>query len=66
MRALAALLKRAGLAERITRRHLDRIGEFLESARRGAALSLPGDCALVCRGERFWLGRSEHPRHTLS
>jgi hypothetical protein len=29
---------------------------FLASARRGAALSLPGQCMLVRRGDRFWLG----------
>ena len=55
-RALRALLARAGLGERITRRHLSRVQSFLASARRGAALSLPGQRSLVRRGERFWLG----------
>ena len=58
-RALALCLARAGLGDRVTRAHLRRMARFLDEAPRGAALSLPGDFALVRRAERFWLGPAQ-------
>lgn len=55
-RALRALLVSAGIGDRITRRHVERVNRFLEQAPRGASLSLPAALALVRKGERFWLG----------
>ncbi len=61
MRALAQLMSRAGLAERVTTAHLARACDFLANATTGKALSLPGDTALVRTRDGFWLrpaGRS--------
>jgi tRNA(Ile)-lysidine synthase len=60
-RLLAALLRRAGLGERVTRAHVERIERFLRAARTGQTLSLPQSCALVRTPERFWLGRAPGP-----
>ena len=60
-RAILALLARAGLSERVTRHHVNRVAHFLGHARRGSALSLPADSTLVRRGERFWLGPAAGP-----
>jgi tRNA(Ile)-lysidine synthase len=55
MRALARLLSRAGLGERVTAAHLARASDFLATATTGKALSLPGDTALVRARDGFWL-----------
>lgn len=55
LRALARWMSRAGLGERITAAHLARACDFLASATTGKALSLPGDTALVCARDGFWL-----------
>ena len=55
MGAVAALLRRAGLADRVTTAHLQRVCDFLAAATTGKALSLPADTALVCTRRGFWL-----------
>jgi tRNA(Ile)-lysidine synthase len=60
-RLLAALLRRAGLGERVTRLHLARVEGFLRAARTGQALSLPARHVLVRTPERFWLGPAPGP-----
>ncbi len=55
MRALAQLMSRAGLGERVTAAHLARACDFLANATTGKALSLPGDTALVRTSDGFWL-----------
>jgi tRNA(Ile)-lysidine synthase len=59
---LRALLRRAGLGERISRQHVGRSERFLIEAHRGMALSLPGDRALVRRDAGFWLGPAGRSR----
>ncbi len=59
LRALADLLRRAGLAERVTADHLQRASDFLASAATGKALSLPGNCALHRTRRGFWLGPAD-------
>jgi len=58
-RALADLLRRAGLGERVTADHLKRASDFLATAATGKALSLPGDCALHRTRRGFWLGPAD-------
>lgn len=61
MGAIAALLRRAGLAERVTSDHLQRVDGFLAHAGTGKALSLPRDHALYRSREGFWLGNGSAP-----
>jgi tRNA(Ile)-lysidine synthase len=60
-RLVAELLRRAGLGERVTRTHVERIERFLRAARTGQTLSLPQSCVLVRTPERFWLGPAPGP-----
>jgi tRNA(Ile)-lysidine synthase len=60
-RRLAALLRRAGLAERVTRVHLERVDRFLRTSRTGQALSLPAHHVILRTPERFWLGPAQGP-----
>jgi tRNA(Ile)-lysidine synthase len=62
MRALAELLRRGGLAERVSRTHLERVARFIEGAQSGKTLSLPQDMTLLCDQDRFWLGPASGPR----
>jgi tRNA(Ile)-lysidine synthase len=60
-RALATLLARVGLADAVTRIHLERMASFLTEARGGKRLSLPQARVLLRAGKRFWLGPEPGP-----
>lgn len=60
--ALARLLERAGLGERVTTLHLQRMDVFLAPEGGPSSLSLPGRHLLVRDGGRVWLGELPGPR----
>ena len=60
-RTLSALLGRVGLADAVTRVHLERMACFLADARGGKRLSLPQARLLLRARERFWLGPEPGP-----
>jgi tRNA(Ile)-lysidine synthase len=60
--ALGELLRSVGMAERVSRVHLDRVADFLAKSARGKRLSLPLDCVLLSDGPGVWLGREPGPR----
>jgi tRNA(Ile)-lysidine synthase len=71
-RVLSGLLARVGLADSVTRSHLERMARFLSEAGGGKRLSLPGARLLLRSGSRFWLGSepgpeaSSRPREPIS
>jgi tRNA(Ile)-lysidine synthase len=60
-RTLSALLGRVGLADAVTRVHLERMASFLADARGGKRLSLPQARVLLRARARFWLGPEPGP-----
>jgi tRNA(Ile)-lysidine synthase len=60
-RTLSALLARAGLADAVTRIHLERMASFLVEARGAKRLSLPRARVMLRAGKRFWLGPEPGP-----
>jgi hypothetical protein len=61
-RALAGVLRAAGLAERVERRHLERLARFVAAAPGGKRLSLPGGSIGFADRAALWVGPDPGPR----
>jgi tRNA(Ile)-lysidine synthase len=61
-RAVLWLMRRAGLDQRVSRRHVERVLRFLATGGTGRRLSLPAGRVLWADRERLWLGPIGGPR----